>query len=470
MSFAATAALIAGYAAWGEWRGRQTGRPPRGPVSRPRQALGTTLRYAGGLAMTSLVAGTATALYAAWHFQRVSSLGLVANLSTMPIVSFIVMPAMVVGAVLMPFGLDGPAFTLMGKGIALFLAISMELARHSPFDAVGIVPAAAVAFLTAALVILTLATTWLRLAAVPFALAGAALVILRPLPDLLISEDAQLVALRLSGNAVAVNRKRPNAFTLQEWSRAMMTEATVPPAAAAMPVLPEDAGEAPFSCSADLCVARHRSGAVVVHSRNAAAAAALCNRASLIVIDDATARNPCAGTAATVLTKRDLARRGAASVTFGKVEESEEGERSRLHVDYAVSRPYRPWHAQRAFSREARGLAPYRNARQERKGPEGKGQEGEGQEGKGHDTERRDTQRQDGAAQQGKERGQGSKRAQDASQRPGTARQDPKEPSAFRLHQPALGPEGARQHREGAPAPAGHPVSTLDPPEAGRSQ
>ena len=29
-------------------------------------------------------------------------------------------------------------------------------------------------------------------------------------------------------------------------------------------------------------------------------------------------------------------------------------------IEYAIRQPYRPWHAQRRFSREARGLAPYR--------------------------------------------------------------------------------------------------------------
>ena len=56
--------------------------------------------YAIGLAATSLIAGTATAVFGAYHFQRVSPLSLGANLAAMPFVSVIVMPFAMIG--------DGP--------------------------------------------------------------------------------------------------------------------------------------------------------------------------------------------------------------------------------------------------------------------------------------------------------------------------------------------------------------------------
>ena len=67
--------------------------------------------------MTSLVAGGATAIYAAYHFQQMPSLGLFTNLTAMPIVSTLVMPFAVLGVLAMPFGLDGPFFDVMGMGL-----------------------------------------------------------------------------------------------------------------------------------------------------------------------------------------------------------------------------------------------------------------------------------------------------------------------------------------------------------------
>ena len=70
----------------------------------------------GGLAVTSIIAGGATALYAVWHFQRMSPLGLLANLAAMPIVSLIVMPFAVLGALAMPFGARRAVLRCHGQG------------------------------------------------------------------------------------------------------------------------------------------------------------------------------------------------------------------------------------------------------------------------------------------------------------------------------------------------------------------
>jgi competence protein ComEC len=357
MSFAATAALISGYAAWAEWRQRRPRRslPPEQSSSYLARGGKAALRHFIGLAATSLIAGTATALFAAWHFQRVSPLGLVANLATMPVISAIVMPFMVLGLVLVPFGLDGPAFAIMGKGIDLFTSIAVALSKHSPFDAIGIVPGPAVMLLAVALVILTLATTWLRIAALPFLVVGIALIARRPTPELFISEDARLVALKLSDGSVAVNRNRPNAFTMEDWSRAMMARAVIKPGREAESAMPTAAPEVPFSCTKTLCIAWNAEGVVVAHADSEAAASEACAVATIIVIDDATAADPCGAGGPAIVTKRDLARHGAAAVTFLRTANG-----FAPIVQYSIGKPYRPWHMQRAYSRDARGLPPYR--------------------------------------------------------------------------------------------------------------
>lgn len=349
MSFAATAALIAAYAAWSE---RREGRPPPqhdAPfVARAGRKIGA---YILGLVATSLIAGGATAVFGAYHFHRVSALGLAANLVAMPIVSVLVMPFALLGVMLMPFGLDGWAFAVMGKGLAAMLAVSAWFSELTPIDAVGLVPAVAVAVLTVALVVATLPTTWLRLAAIPIALAGIAVIGARTLPDVLVSEDGRLVGLRIADGSLAVNRARPNAFTTEDWQRAMQTPTVVKPAASDEPPAPDKAG---FRCRDDACTASAASGALIVHASGTTAAAPFCDAAALIVIADATAENPCgAGTA--VITLRDLARHGSAAVSL----EATAAKPSAL-VAFAIDEPYRPWHTQRAFSREARGLPPYR--------------------------------------------------------------------------------------------------------------
>jgi competence protein ComEC len=118
-----------------------------------------------------------------------------------------------------------------------------------------------------------------------------------------------------------------------------------------MPVIAPDV---PFACTKTLCIAWNAKGVVVAHAATEDAAREACAVATLIVIDDATAGNPCATPDPAIITKRDLARYGAAAVTF---HETPAG--FLPTIEYSIVKPYRPWHAERAYSRAARGLPPY---------------------------------------------------------------------------------------------------------------
>ncbi|KQZ99648.1 competence protein [Mesorhizobium sp. Root157] len=360
LSFAATAALIGAYAGWGDYRAsRQAAAYTRG-----RSWPGTLLhRFAvmmAGLAATSIIAGGATALFAIWHFQRVAPLSLFANLAVMPIVSILVMPFAVFASLLMPVGLDGPFLYVMGKGLSAMIAMSAWIATLSPLDAVGLVSASSVVLMTIALVIATMTTTWLRLAAIPVAAAGLLTVAQVQTPDVLISEDARLVATPVGGGRLAVNRSRPNAFTIDNWLRALDAETIAKPDPKAFKTAPErlevvGPPGTPFRCTDDLCVARHISGKVVAQAKSAIAARPACAFADVVVIDDATASDPCRRASIVVITKRQLARSGSAAVFFAPGAAG-----SVPQVRFAVEKDYRPWHVQRQFSREARGMEPYK--------------------------------------------------------------------------------------------------------------
>lgn len=385
MSFAATAALIGAYAAWSERKRR------RAPSSAGMPILPRTVRtaalYVGGLAATSLLAGAATAIFGAYHFQRVSPLGLVANLAAMPVVSLLVMPFAVLGVVLMPLGLDWLAFSVMGRGLSLVIAISDWFSARSPLDAVGIMTPGAAMLLSVALVLASLLTTWLRVVALPFAVVGLALCLYPVQPEILVSEDARLVAFRSDDGILYVNRKRPNGFTIENWQRAAVADAIARPILVKDDATPlsgnrfaETLPERGFRCSAIGCAALSGSG-VILTTADADLARSMCGKAGVIVLDDPTADRPCAGTPTLVVTRRDVALRGSAMI-FGKDTpagsapgfggtSSSGGWKAQgptnaagmtpFHaIRFAIAQPYRPWHAHRRFSREARGLAPWK--------------------------------------------------------------------------------------------------------------
>jgi len=73
MSFAAVAALVAGYEALNKWRHARLASRGNSIIAEKRaggRMIESATTYFGGLAITSLIAGTATAFVAAWHFHQ----------------------------------------------------------------------------------------------------------------------------------------------------------------------------------------------------------------------------------------------------------------------------------------------------------------------------------------------------------------------------------------------------------------
>ncbi len=121
MSFAATTALVAVF---GWMRTVDLPRMPR------------WMRPVGAVFMSSLVAGLATAPFAAFHFNQIASFGLIANLLSVPLMGTIVMPAAVLAAVLAPLGLGIVGLWVMDLGlrwimfVAHFVADQEGALRH----------------------------------------------------------------------------------------------------------------------------------------------------------------------------------------------------------------------------------------------------------------------------------------------------------------------------------------------------
>ncbi len=109
MSFAATTALIAVFG----WI--QKAKVPMGP---------RWLRPVSAVVISSLVAGLATAPFAAAHFNQIAHYGLVANLLSVPLMGALVMPAAVVSVCLLPLGLEGIGLWIMGLGLDWILGVA----------------------------------------------------------------------------------------------------------------------------------------------------------------------------------------------------------------------------------------------------------------------------------------------------------------------------------------------------------
>lgn len=353
MSFAATAALIAIYAAVTRHSANRPRRMPLGPVRRTMRALALGI---GALALTALVGGAATAPFAAYHFHAVAPLGLITNVLAMPIVSLIVMPAGVIGTLLMPLGLDAPVFALMAWGTARVLDIAQWVDGLAPPGVAGLVPSGALALMALGMCVMLLPVTRLRLLAVPPLLVAALLLAWRPVPDILVSEDARLVAVRTDDDLL-LSRKRANAFLLGIWQKALGGLPDRSPRGGN-----NTAEQGGFACDGDLCVFDQPGRPVVVHSQSTgedapdnanAIVARWCGRADLVVIADATAEVTCDAPQTLIVTARQLALQGSMAMHW-------EEEATPPTAVFAHPGINRPWHDQRRFSRAARGLPDYR--------------------------------------------------------------------------------------------------------------
>ncbi|WP_237368002.1 ComEC/Rec2 family competence protein [Rhizobium sp. SL42] len=267
MSFAATAALIAGYAGW---RSRPRHLLPRFRA-RKYVVLATLGRFFGGTLATSLIGGLATAIFAINHFHRLSTHSLEANLIAMPLISLIVMPAGFVAMILMPLGLDAPFLIVMGYGLEWVLLVAREIAGWGDGYAFTRQPDWLLPLTVAGFLLLTLLRSPLRHAGtvvMAVTLLAAALSNQKPRADLVVSEDGRLVgfwpgttATPTEGDRIATNRIRPPAFIFDQWQPALGVTAAIAPQTMSGPavdaVSPDRPRRTPLS-EMEISVARQR--------------------------------------------------------------------------------------------------------------------------------------------------------------------------------------------------------------------
>ncbi len=82
--------------------------------ARDRHFMIRFLYYLFGIALTTVIAGLATAPFVAFHFHQIASYGNISNLVAIPLTALWIMPSALLGMILMPLGLEAIGFAVMG--------------------------------------------------------------------------------------------------------------------------------------------------------------------------------------------------------------------------------------------------------------------------------------------------------------------------------------------------------------------
>ncbi|MDB5525240.1 MAG: ComEC/Rec2-related protein [Rhizobium sp.] len=227
MSYAATLALVAGYAAW---LGRARFTPPTSGIPILKRLM-PAWHFMAGIFMTSLIGGFSTALYSIEHFHRIAAWGLPANLLAMPVISFIVMPAGLVALILMPFGLDWLPLVVMGWGLDIVISVAKWAASLGGDWVVGRIPPWLFVGMTIGLLILAIMRSKLRYlgAGLSAGLLLAYVVSPQPsMPSLVVFEDGSLAGI-VGEKGIAISEGRPSAFITEQWQRALRVKSLIKP-------------------------------------------------------------------------------------------------------------------------------------------------------------------------------------------------------------------------------------------------
>lgn len=210
MSFAAVSCLVAFYdwlkPYWSIWH-RKAGFFRRLSL------------YFLGVCFTSIVAGLATAPFALFHFHQVALYGVLANLVSVPILAFVIMPSILLSFVLMPFGLDQLGLMIAGYGVEAVLDVAQWVSDmpHAIFR-VPLWPLNALVMLVFSGLGFVLLRGYFRAVALVPLFLSILLLSNKYQYDVLVSSSNKLISVRAENGDVWVNNLRKDRFTREIWA------------------------------------------------------------------------------------------------------------------------------------------------------------------------------------------------------------------------------------------------------------
>lgn len=211
MSFSAVLGLVASY----EFYVKKI----QSRISVDRGILGKLKIYLYGGIFSSFIAGSSTAMFIIYHFNNYSHYSVLSNLASAPIVSFLIMPGVVITFLLMPFGLEKPGLCIMDSGISLMLKIAEFIAKlPKSISLVPTVPTYALIIFVVGFLWLTLWNhRWRVLGVIPIFLSAMIVVVL-DFPSVIIDAKYKAVLVKDNHNLLKIGgASRSSDWYKKQW-------------------------------------------------------------------------------------------------------------------------------------------------------------------------------------------------------------------------------------------------------------
>ncbi len=211
MSFSAVAALIWFF---------DTFREKISSIYRKAGLIRKGAIYVLGICVTTVIATLATAPFSLYHFQQLALYGVIANLFAVPVMSFVIMPAVVLSYITIPLGLDFLTLPIAGKGVDWMRDIA-----HWTSSLEGSVllvpqwPQLGFALLICGVIFTFLWKGYFKLAGIPVFLAGIFVILGHSQPDILVSSSGKLAAFRDAQGKVYASSRIYDRYDLENWAR-----------------------------------------------------------------------------------------------------------------------------------------------------------------------------------------------------------------------------------------------------------
>lgn len=174
--------------------------------------------YIIGILVADFVASLATLPFAVYHFNRISVYTTMTNLLAGPVIGLVIMPFVLIALLLMPFGLDYWPLKLVGWGIELTNSITAYVSSlpYAGYQVLSMPLWGLNLIVFGGLWLCLWKLSW-RKWGVLLIVAGVLSIFTVKVPDVMIDEEASLVAVKDEQSSLVILPARGNNFVKQIW-------------------------------------------------------------------------------------------------------------------------------------------------------------------------------------------------------------------------------------------------------------